>query len=115
MFGMSYFIYRILDEMDGKQARKTGNSSPLGMLFDHGCDAFSIGFVLMVSAKFLNMGDTIQTLLFVAGANAVFHFSTLEEYYIGGLWLGPGNFITDLCFPLMGIYFYIGIETNAVT
>ena len=33
----------MLDEMDGKQARRTGNSSPLGLLFDHGCDAFNAG------------------------------------------------------------------------
>jgi ethanolaminephosphotransferase len=39
-----YFMYRMFDELDGKQARKTGSSSPLGLLFDHGCDAFSIGF-----------------------------------------------------------------------
>ena len=39
-----YFMYRMFDEMDGKQARRTGNSSPLGLLFDHGCDAFSMGF-----------------------------------------------------------------------
>lgn len=38
-----YFMYRMLDEMDGKQARRTGNSSPLGLIFDHGCDAFAIG------------------------------------------------------------------------
>lgn len=42
--GFCYFMYRMFDELDGKQARKTGNSSPLGLLFDHGCDAFSIGF-----------------------------------------------------------------------
>jgi len=29
----------MLDNMDGKQARKTNASSPLGMMFDHGCDA----------------------------------------------------------------------------
>jgi len=39
----SYFLYRMLDEMDGKQARRTGNSSPLGLLFDHGLDAFTMG------------------------------------------------------------------------
>lgn len=39
-----YFMYRLLDEMDGKQARKTGQSSPLGLLFDHGLDAFSMNF-----------------------------------------------------------------------
>ena len=32
-------IYQTLDNMDGKQARKTGSGSPLGLLFDHGCDA----------------------------------------------------------------------------
>lgn len=30
-----------LDAIDGKHARNTGNSSPLGELFDHGCDALS--------------------------------------------------------------------------
>ena len=33
------FLYQTLDAMDGKHARRTGNSSPLGQLFDHGCDA----------------------------------------------------------------------------
>jgi len=46
-----YFWYRMFDEMDGKQARRTGNSGPLGLLFDHGCDAFSMGFNCMVVAK----------------------------------------------------------------
>lgn len=32
----------MLDNMDGKQARKTGNSSTLGSLFDHGCDATNV-------------------------------------------------------------------------
>lgn len=38
-----YLLYRCLDEIDGKQARRTGNSSPLGLIFDHGCDAFAVG------------------------------------------------------------------------
>lgn len=32
---VSYFIYMNLDNMDGKQARRTGNQSPLGALLDH--------------------------------------------------------------------------------
>ena len=36
---LSVFAYVNLDCMDGKQARRTGSSSPLGQLFDHGCDA----------------------------------------------------------------------------
>ena len=34
-------VYQTLDNMDGKQARKTKSSSPLGLLFDHGCDAMN--------------------------------------------------------------------------
>lgn len=40
--GFSLLFYQILDVADGKQARKTGNSSPLGLLFDHGCDALNV-------------------------------------------------------------------------
>ena len=30
-----------LDGTDGKQARRTGSSSPLGEMFDHGLDSWS--------------------------------------------------------------------------
>ena len=30
------FLYSTLDAMDGKQAKRTKSSSPLGQLFDHG-------------------------------------------------------------------------------
>jgi ethanolaminephosphotransferase len=43
-----FLAYRMLDEMDGKQARRTGNSSPLGLIFDHGCDCFAAGIQPMV-------------------------------------------------------------------
>jgi phosphatidylglycerophosphate synthase len=39
----------MLDEMDGKQARKTGNSSPLGLLFDHGCDSFTTALLTIIA------------------------------------------------------------------
>ena len=34
--GFCLFTYSTLDNVDGKQARRTGSSSPLGLLFDHG-------------------------------------------------------------------------------
>lgn len=40
---LGLFIYQSLDAIDGKQARRTGTSSPLGELFDHGCDSISTG------------------------------------------------------------------------
>ncbi len=44
------FVYQTLDAIDGKQARRTNSSSPLGELFDHGCDSLSTG----------NCADTIN-------------------------------------------------------
>lgn len=35
-FGIGLFVYQSLDAIDGKQARRTGTSGPLGELFDHG-------------------------------------------------------------------------------
>jgi phosphatidylglycerophosphate synthase len=40
---LGLFVYQSLDAIDGKQARRTGTSSPLGELFDHGCDSVSTG------------------------------------------------------------------------
>jgi hypothetical protein len=37
------FLYQTLDATDGKQARRTGSASPLGELFDHGCDSVTQG------------------------------------------------------------------------
>ena len=36
-----------MDAIDGKQARRTGSNSPLGELFDHGCDALSTFLVAL--------------------------------------------------------------------
>jgi ethanolaminephosphotransferase len=33
---LGFFIYQSFDAIDGKQARRTGTSGPLGELFDHG-------------------------------------------------------------------------------
>ena len=81
--------------MDGKQARRTGNSSPLGLLFDHGCDAFTMGMQTMIIAKCIQAGDNYLSIVGVLLPCASFHFSTLEEYYTGGLFLGPFNGVTD--------------------
>jgi phosphatidylglycerophosphate synthase len=43
MCAAGIFIYQTLDAIDGKQARRTNSSSPLGELFDHGCDSLSTG------------------------------------------------------------------------
>lgn len=41
------WAYSTLDAIDGKQARRTKSSSPLGQLFDHGCDSFATTFFIL--------------------------------------------------------------------
>ena len=41
LLSLCYFLYQTLDNIDGKQARRTGTSSSLGYVFDHGCDAIN--------------------------------------------------------------------------
>jgi phosphatidylglycerophosphate synthase len=45
---LGLFLYQSLDAIDGKQARRTNSSSPLGELFDHGCDSVSAGNFLFL-------------------------------------------------------------------
>ncbi len=44
------FSYQTLDAIDGKHARNTKNSSPLGELFDHACDNVSVVFIVNMIA-----------------------------------------------------------------
>ena len=58
-------IYAILDAADGKQARRLNASSPLGQIFDHGCDAVNLTFIIIscLSAAGLMIGKTSAAVL----------------------------------------------------
>jgi ethanolaminephosphotransferase len=104
-----YFVYRLLDEMDGKQARKTGNSSPVGLMFDHGCDSFTAALICLMMSKMMQLGNGPVIMLILLAITQSFHFSTLEEYYIGGLYLGPLNGVTDGSVLIMAVFLVSGI------
>ena len=73
--------------MDGKQARLTSSSSPLGMLFDHGCDAINspLGSVNWCVAMGIGVGQPFACFWTLIGSAIPFYFSTWEEYYTGAL------------------------------
>jgi len=54
--GILYAIYHLFDLIDGKHARNTKTSSPLGMLVDHGCDALTTSLFLMSMANIVKLG-----------------------------------------------------------
>uniref|UniRef100_A0AC35U893 Choline/ethanolaminephosphotransferase 1-like n=1 Tax=Rhabditophanes sp. KR3021 TaxID=114890 RepID=A0AC35U893_9BILA len=67
------FLYQTLDALDGKQARRTNSSSPLGELFDHGCDSMTQVFVTLNICYALQLGD-ISNIVVIVNISAVVVF-----------------------------------------
>ena len=117
--GIAMLLYQTLDNMDGKQARRMGTSSPLGLLFDHGCDAFNL---LLGSANWMAAmamvpgpvselvgradpggvqersvvsalfgGDAVVAALLMLYPMVTFYVATWEHYHTGKLILPPFN------------------------
>lgn len=67
---LRYFLVR-LDGIDGKQARRTGTSGPLGELFDHGLDSYTAGIIPV-------------TMYSIFGRSTAYSLSPYRMYFI--LW-----------------------------
>ncbi|KAI7907251.1 uncharacterized protein BX663DRAFT_495315 [Cokeromyces recurvatus] len=109
-FALGLWLYSTFDNVDGRQARRTGTSSPLGELFDHGCDALNCSFAAIVQMSALGLGHTKAAVIIYAIATTGFYLSTIEEYHTEILYLGYVNVPTEgvvlLCimFTISGIY-----------
>ncbi|CCW61461.1 unnamed protein product [Phytomonas sp. EM1] len=79
----SMFLYQFLDNLDGHQARRTGTSSPLGLLLDHGCDAFNCIISSLSIAASISAGPCWKTWIIVLNTVTGFFMNTWEEYYRG--------------------------------
>ena len=80
--------YQLLDGVDGKQARRTGSSSPLGQLFDHGVDSVAAvcnALCLVAVWGQLGTGWAWLNLLSACGA---FFVSNWEEAVTGSMRFG---------------------------
>ena len=73
---LGLFIYQTLDAIDGKQARRTKTSSPLGELFDHGCDSVSTVFVSIASCCAVRLGLYPGWMLFQVTLSSLSHLIT---------------------------------------
>merc|ERR1719336_3507136 len=87
--GLGLFIYQTLDAIDGKQARRTKTSSPLGELFDHGCDSLSTVFVSIASCCAVRLGLYPGWMLFQClCASTLFYCAHWQTYVSGTLTFG---------------------------
>jgi len=87
----SLFWYQTMDNLDGRQARRTKTSSQLGELFDHGCDSIVVGLTAGVTAAVGSYGVGWLNLIQLLLAWCLFFLSAWEEYHTGVLYLGAIN------------------------
>lgn len=105
--GYCTVAYFTLDCMDGKQARRTGQSSPLGQLFDHGFDCICNLAHVSSQAGMLGVGGSIYFYILHGSIFFAFFMAQWEEYYTGKLPHAMGEFgVTEANYG-MGLFFMI--------
>ncbi|XP_034949789.1 cholinephosphotransferase 1 isoform X3 [Chelonus insularis] len=101
---LGLFIYQSLDSIDGKQARRTGNSSPLGELFDHGCDSVSTVFVALSACISVQLGYYPSWMFFQCFcAMTLFYCAHWQSYVSGSLRFGKID-VTEAQFTIITIH-----------
>ncbi|XP_045492736.1 cholinephosphotransferase 1 isoform X3 [Colias croceus] len=86
---LGVFVYQSLDAIDGKQARRTGSQSPLGELFDHGCDSISTVFIALGACIAVKLGEYPTWMFFQCFcAMTLFYCAHWQAYVTGTLKMG---------------------------
>jgi len=88
VIGVLFFAYSTFDNLDGKQARKTGTSSALGEVFDHGGDAIATPLFVITVGATVQFGPWL-TYYSVLMLVTVFYLAHWESYFTGTLLLRP--------------------------
>ncbi|KAG7190020.1 hypothetical protein KM043_006172 [Ampulex compressa] len=98
------FVYQSLDAIDGKQARRTGTSTPLGELFDHGCDSISTVFVALSACIAVQLGYYPTWMFFQCFcAMTLFYCAHWQTYVSGSLRFGKID-VTEAQFTIIAIH-----------
>ncbi|XP_012508005.1 PREDICTED: ethanolaminephosphotransferase 1 isoform X2 [Propithecus coquereli] len=113
--GILNFIAYTLDGVDGKQARRTNSSTPLGELFDHGLDSWSCVYFVVTVYSIFGRGSTgvsvfvLYLLLWVVLFS--FILSHWEKYNTGILFLPWGYDISQVTISFVYIVTaVVGVE-----
>ncbi|KZF26123.1 sn-1,2-diacylglycerol cholinephosphotransferas-like protein [Xylona heveae TC161] len=94
-FAFGLWMYSTLDNVDGKQARRTGTSSGLGELFDHGIDSLNCTLASLCEAGAMGLGPTKAGVFTALIPCLPMFFSTWETYHTHTLYLGYFNGPTE--------------------
>lgn len=110
--GLNMFISHTLDGIDGKQARRTKSSSPLGELFDHGLDSWASLFIPIAMYSVYGRGEfgvnVFRVFLVSVGVMFCFILSHWEKYITGVLFLPWGYDLSQLGMTLIYVITFFG-------
>ena len=88
-------MYQTFDNVDGKQARRTGTSSGLGELFDHGIDSLNCTLASLLETAAMGLGTSKSGVFTALCPCLPMFFSTWETYHTHTLYLGVINGPTE--------------------
>ncbi|KAI9680086.1 MAG: hypothetical protein M1817_005102 [Caeruleum heppii] len=94
-FAIGLWMYSTMDNVDGKQARRTGTSSGLGELFDHGIDSLNCTLASLCETAAIGLGCTPVGVFTALVPCLPMFFSTWETYHTHTLYLGYFNGPTE--------------------
>ncbi|KAL2216275.1 sn-1,2-diacylglycerol cholinephosphotransferase [Thermoascus aurantiacus ATCC 26904] len=119
-FAFGVWMYSTLDNVDGKQARRTGTSSGLGELFDHGIDSLNCTLASLLETAAMGFGSSRLGAFTALIPCLPMFFSTWETYHTHTLYLGYFNGPTEgllIAIAIMIISGYYGpqIWTHRIT
>lgn len=94
-FAIGVWMYSTLDNVDGKQARRTGTSSGLGELFDHGIDSLNCTLASLLETAAMGLGASTLGAWTALVPCLAMYFSTWETFHTHTLYLGYFNGPTE--------------------
>lgn len=112
--GVCLLVYQTLDNLDGKQARRTGSSSALGQFFDHGCDAITGVMELVKLSIVLQYGPTLKTFILIFCMSIGFFSTSWEELVTHKFYLGYLNGPDEGLFLIGWVQIFAGIFPGVV-
>lgn len=108
---VSHFLAHTLDGIDGKQARRTNSSGPLGELMDHGLDSWTALLVPFCIYSLFGRGDhsygTFRVLFIFWTVFLTFYLSHWEKYNTGILYLPWSYDASQLTLLLMYVVTFL--------
>lgn len=88
LYALLASVYVYMDMLDGKQSRKLGCNSPMGQVFDHGCDSLNGSCLIYAAMKAVGLNDPHIMAILLGLTGYVFLTFQIIEYYQGVLMYG---------------------------